>query len=246
MAPPSAEALRQLTPTGRLRAAINLGNPVLAQAKPGSLSGVSVDLAGELAKRLGVPLELVPYEAAGQVFAALKSNAWDVAFLAIEPVRAAEVDFTAPYVLIEGTYMVLKDSPLKTVDEVDRAGNRITVGVGSAYDLYLTRTIKHATLVRAKTGGSRAMIELFLAEKYEAAAGVRLQLAAFAKTSADVRIMDGRFMVIEQAVGVPKGRDAAAAYVRGVVEELKASGFIADRLKRSHQSDVPVAPAAAQ
>ena len=239
-----ADVLRELAPTGTLRAAINLGNSVLAQGTPQALRGVSVDLARELARRTGLPLELVPFEAAGKVFAAVPANAWDIAFLAIEPVRAAEVDFTAPYVLIEGTYMVPSDSALKTIAEVDRAGVRITVGLGSAYDLYLTRTLKQASIVRAKTGGGRAMIDLFLVDKLEAAAGVRQALVAYAQTDPGVRVMDGRFMVIEQAMGTPKGRPAAAKYLKGFIEEMKASGFIADALKRSNQPDAAVAPAA--
>jgi polar amino acid transport system substrate-binding protein len=192
MAPLSPDIVSDLAPTGRLRAAINLGNAVLAQKDAGGeLRGVTVDLARELARRAGMPLDLVPFEAAGKVFEALKAGTWDVAFLAIEPVRAAEIDFTAPYVLIEGTYMVPADSPLKTIADVDRPGVRIAVGRGSAYDLYLTRTIKNATLVRAHTGGGRAMIDLFLTEKLEAAAGVKQPLVAYARTDPNVRVMDG-------------------------------------------------------
>ena len=238
------EVVKELAPTGKLRAALNLGNGVLVQGSPQEPRGVTVDLSRELARRLGVPVEFVTYEAAGKVFEALKTGAWDVAFFAIEPVRAADVDFTAPYVLIEGTYMVLKDSPLKVVADVDRPGVRIAVGVGSAYDLYLTRNLKNATLVRAKTGGGRAMIDLFLADKLEAAAGVKQPLVEYAATDPKVRVMDGRFQVIEQAMGTPKGRTAAARYLRGFVEEMKASGFVADALKRSNQPDAEVAPPA--
>jgi polar amino acid transport system substrate-binding protein len=242
---PASQVVKDLAPTGRLRAAINLGNGVLAQGTPQDPRGLSVDLARELARRTGLPLDLVAFEAAGKVFEALKTGAWDIAFMAIEPVRAAEVDFTAPYVLIEGTYLVLKDSPLKSVEDVDRPGIRIAVGRGSAYDLYLTRTLKQATLVRAQTGGGRAMIDLFLADKLEVAAGVKQPLVAYAKTNPDVRVMDGRFMVIQQAMGTPKGRTAAARYLRGFVEEMKASGFVAEGLQRSHQPDAAVAPPAA-
>jgi polar amino acid transport system substrate-binding protein len=245
MAALSPDVVSELAPTGRLRAAINLGNSVLAQKDAGGeLRGVTVDLARELARRAGIALDLVPFEAAGKVFEALKAGAWDVAFLAIEPVRAAEIDFTAPYVLIEGTYMVPADSPLKTIADVDRPGVRIAVGRGSAYDLYLTRTIKNATLVRAHTGGGRAMIDLFLTEKLEAAAGVKQPLVAYARTDPNVRVMDGRFMEIQQAMGTPKGRDKAARYLRAFVEEMKASGFIAEALKRSNQPDAAVAPPA--
>src|SRR5262249_27800949 len=140
------DVVKDLAPTGTLQAAINLGNSVLAQKhSSGELGGVTIDLARELGRRAGVPVSFVPFEAAGKVFDALKAGLWNIAFLAIEPVRAAEIDFTPPYVLIEGTYMVLKDSPLKAIADVDKPGVRIAVGRGSAYDLYLTRTIKNAS-----------------------------------------------------------------------------------------------------
>jgi polar amino acid transport system substrate-binding protein len=239
------DVLKDLAPTGKLRAAINLGNSVLAQpdAATGKPKGITPDLATELGRRLGVPVELVVYQAAGKVFDAVKDGAWDVSFVAIEPVRAAEIEFSAPYVIIEGTYMVPKDSPLKAIADVDRSGVRIAVGLGSAYDLYLTRTLKSATLVRAAVGGGQAMIEMFVNDKLEAAAGVKQPMVAYAKTNPNVQIMDGRFMEIRQAMGLPKGRDAAARYLRGFVEEMKASGFVADALKRSNQEAL-VAPAA--
>ena len=240
-APP--EAVRELAPTGTLRAAINYGNGVLAQKGPDGPRGVSADLSRELAKRLGVPLAFVTFEAAGKAFEAAKANAVDVLFVAIEPVRAADVEFSPPYVLIEGTYMVPKDSGLKDVGDVDRPGIRVAVGRATAYDLFLTRTLKHATLARAATGGCCAMIDLFRAEKLEAVAGVRQPLVAYAKSHPDMRVMDGRFMEIRQAMGTPKGRLAAAAYLRTFIEEMKASGFVADSLKRSNQPDAQVAPA---
>lgn len=234
------DVVKDLAPTGKLRAAINLGNPVLAQKGPGGEPrGVTVDLANELARRTGLALDLVPFDAAGKVFEALNAGAWDIAFLAIEPVRAAEIAFTAPYVIIEGVYMVPKDSPLQTVADVDRAGVRIAVNKGSAYDLFLTRTIKNAEIVRGESG-----VDLFVKDKLEAAAGVKQPLVAYARTNANVRIMDGRFMEIRQAMGTPQGRNAAAGYLRTFVEEMKASGFVADALKRSNQPDAAVAPAA--
>src|SRR3954468_20940724 len=169
----SPEIVKDLAPTGRLRAAINYGNPVLAQrnAATGELKGVSVDLARELGRRLGTPVDLVPFDTAGKVADAAKGGVWDIAFLAIDPLRAEEIAFTAPYVIIEGTYMVPADSALRRIEEVDREDVRIAVGQKSAYDLYLTRAIKRATLVRAPT--SQAAIELFAREKLEAAAGVK-------------------------------------------------------------------------
>ncbi len=243
--PVTPDVLAALAPNGTLRAAINFGNPVLAQQDPvtGEARGVSVDIARELGRRLGVPVELVTFDAAGKVFAALPAGAWDVAFLAIDPKRAAEIDFTAPYVIIEGSYMVPADSPLRTIDDVDRAGVRIAVGNGSAYELYLSRTIRHAQLVRAPTGPEA--IDLFLRDRLEAAAGVKSPLVAFASAHPGLRVMAGRFMAIEQAMGAPKGRAAGVAYLRALIEELKASGFVADGLARSGQRDAIVAPPAA-
>jgi polar amino acid transport system substrate-binding protein len=242
-APP--DVVKDLVPTGKLRAAINLGNIVLVQKDQATseLRGVTVDLARELARRLAVPLELIPFDAAGKVFEAARSNAWDVAFLAIEPVRAAEIAFTAPYVIIEGVYLVRKDSPLNSVGEADRPGIRIAVNKGSAYDLYLTRTIKHATLMRAKSG-----VDLFVKDNLEVAAGVKQAIVQFAKAHPDTRLIDGRFMEIRQAMGTPKaryqGRDAAPRYLSAFIEEMKSSGFVAKALARSNQPDAAVAPPA--
>ena len=209
----------------------------------GEPAGITVDLTRELAKRLGVPAALKTYPAAGKVFEDVKTGVWDIAFVAIEPVRAAAIEFTAPYVIIEGTYMVPRDSALRTVADVDRPGIRIAVGPGSAYDLYLTRTIRNATIVRAAEGGSSAMVELFSRDGLDVVAGVRQQLEACAKDRDDLHIMDGHFMEIRQAMGVPKGRTAAARHLAGFIEEMKASGFVADALKRSKQS-AKVAPPA--
>ena len=236
---PAADVVKAFAPTGTLRVAINLGNSVLAQTDPatGAPKGVTPELAAELAKRLSVPHTFTTFDAAGKVFEAIKRGEIDLAFLAIEPVRAAEIDFTAPYVIIEGVYMVPKDSALKSVAEVDRAGVRIAVNKGSAYDLFLTRTLKNATLVRGDDG-----VALFRKDKLEAAGGVKQPLVAYAKTDPGVRVMDGRFMEIRQAMGTPKGRSAAAPYLRSFIEEMKASGFVADALKRSNQPDAAVAP----
>ena len=240
-----ADALNDLAPGGKLRAAINFGNSVLAQKDEatGQPKGITPDLARELGRRLGVPVELITYEAAGKVFDAGKTGAWDIAFIAIEPVRAAEIEFTAPYVIIEGTYMVPKDSPLKVIADVDRPGVRIAVGLKSAYDLYLTRTIKNATVVRAPVGGGKAMIDMFVNDKLEVAAGVKQPLVAYAKDHPEVRVMDGHFMEIQQAMGTPKGRTAGAAYLRAFVEDVKASGFVAEALKRSNQQAAVAPPA---
>jgi polar amino acid transport system substrate-binding protein len=232
------EVVKELAPTGPLRVSINLGNPVLAQrAADGTLAGVSVDLARELGKRLQVTVELIPFPAAGKVFEAAKTGTLDVMFLAIEPVRANEINFSPPYVLIEGVYMVPKNSPLQTVAEVDKPDIRIAVNTGSAYDLFLTRSLKSAQLVRSADG-----IAQFVADKLDAAAGVKQPLVAYAKTHPAVRIMDGRFMEIRQAIGTPKGRAAGARYLKTFIEEMKASGFVAAALQRSNQPDAAVAP----
>jgi len=242
----SPDVLADLAPGGKLRAAINFGNSVLVQKDAaGNPKGITPDLARELGRRLGVPVELVTFDAAGKVFDAAKTGAWDIAFVAVEPVRAAEIEFSAPYVIIEGTYMVPKDSALKTIADVDRPGVRIAVGLKSAYDLYLTRTIKNATIVRASAGGGKAMIDMFVNDKLEVAAGVKQPLLAYAKDHPEVRVMDGHFMEIQQAMGTPKGRMAGAEYLRAFVEEMKAAGFVAEALKRSNQT-ATVAPLAAK
>ena len=235
----SSDVLQDLAPTGTLRASINLGNIVLAQGTPDNPGGVTPELARELGKRLGVPVALSCFDAAGKAFEALKAGKVDIVFLAIEPVRAAEIEFTAPYVIIEGVYMVPKDSALQTPADVDRPGIRIGVNKASAYDLFLTRSLKNATLERSEDGAS-----LFIDKKLDAAGGVKQALQAFAKGRADVRLIPERFMEIRQAMGTAKGRLAGAAYLRAFIEEMKASGFVADALKRSGQLDATVAPAA--
>jgi polar amino acid transport system substrate-binding protein len=240
----SPDLIKELAPTGRLRAAINFGNSVLAQPDPagGAPRGVSGELARELAKRLGVGIDYVTFDAAGKVFEALKAGLWDVAFLAVDPARAAAIAFTAPYVLIEGVYLVPKNSTLRTVEDVDRDGVRIAVAKGSAYDLYLTRAIKHATLVRQPSGPEA--LDMFVRDRLEAAGGVRQPITAFAQAHPDTRVIPGRFMAIEQAMGTVKGRDAAAACLRTFIEETKASGFVARALAASGQGDAAVAPPA--
>jgi polar amino acid transport system substrate-binding protein len=225
-----------------MRAAINFGNPVLALKDPstGEPRGVSVDLSRELARRLGVPVEFVTFNAAGKVVEALKSKEVDVVYVAIDPARAVDITYTAPYVVIEGAYLVLQGSPIRANAEVDREGVRVVVGRGSAYDLFLSRELKHAKLVRAPT--SSAVVDLFVAQKLEIAAGVRQQLEADAKRIPGLRLLDGRFMVINQAMGTPRGREAGARYLREFIEEMKASGFVARALERSGVDGVSVAP----
>lgn len=245
-APPEAAVAAVLAPSGTLRAAINFGNPILAVKDPasGEPRGVSVDLARELGRRLGVPVELVLYTAAGKVVEGLKASAWDVGFVAIDPERAAEMDYTAPYVIIEGAYLVPQNSPIRQNAEVDREGVRIVVGARSAYDLYLSRELKKATLVRAPT--SPAVVDTMVAQKVDVAAGVKQQLEADARRVPGVRLLDGRFMVINQAMAAPKGRSAGVRYLAAFVEEMKASGFVADALKRHGIQGAAIAPSAAR
>jgi polar amino acid transport system substrate-binding protein len=243
MTSPSKAAATELAPSGTLRVAINFGNPILANrdAATGEARGVSVDLARELGRRLGVPVQLVTYTAAGKVVEGIRNKEWDIGYFAIDPVRAQDTDFTAAYVVIEGAYLVRNESPIRKNEEVDRAGNRIVVGKGSAYDLYLTREIKQATLVRAAT--SPAVVDTMVADKVEVAAGVKQQLQADAKRIPGLRLLDGRFMVINQAMATPKGRPAGLEYLTKFVEEMKATGFVADALKRHGIEGAAVAPA---
>jgi polar amino acid transport system substrate-binding protein len=229
-----------LAPTGVLRASINLGNPVLANGTPDAPGGVTVDIARELAKRLDLPLELVCFDAARKSFEAMTTGQADICFLAIDPARAEEVAFTAPYVVIEGVYAVPRDSELTTVAEVDADGVRIGVKQGSAYDLYLTRTLQQATVVRGEEG-----VDVFRAEGLEAAAGIRQPITAYVAEHADLRVIDERFMQIRQAVGTARSKHPdTVAYLHDVIEDLKASGFIAASLGASGQADATVAPPA--
>jgi polar amino acid transport system substrate-binding protein len=233
--------VKEFAPSGTLRAAINLGNPILVnQDAAGQAFGVSVDLARELGKRLGVPVELVIFRAAGKVVEAARAAQVDIAFVAIDPVRGGDMAQTPAYVQIEGAYMVPSASPIKTNAEVDRAGNRIVVGINSAYDLFLTREIKAATLVRAPS--SPAVLDMMATQKLEVAAGVKQQLQMDAQRIPGMRLLDGRFMVINQAMGLPKGRDAAHAYLSAYVQEMKASGFVAQALVRHGIQGAAVAP----
>jgi polar amino acid transport system substrate-binding protein len=239
---PDAMVVAELAPAGRLSVAINYGNPVLAQrgTRTGQPRGVSADLARELAARVALELELITFDAAGRVFEVLKDAAWDVAFLAIDPVRATEMSFTTPYVLIEGTYIVPAASPLRSLDNFDRADVRIAVGRGAAYDLFLTRTLKHAHLVRADT--SAGAVNLFVDQQLEAAAGVCQPLVAYAGAHPGFRVIDGSFTTIRQAMAVPRGRGRALGYLETFIEEMKSKGFVANALERSGQTDATVAP----
>ena len=241
---PSIAAIRkELAPGGVLRAGINLGNPVIAQPDPagGDPNGVGPELARELGRRIGLPVQFLKYETAGKLADAVREVAWDVAFLAIDPARAVDIEFTDAYVHIEGTYMVPQSSALRSTQDADRDGIRIAVGLKTAYDLFLTREVKRALMIRA--GSSAAAIDMFLADGLDAVAGVRQPLDAAARKHPGHRVLEESFMVIRQACGVPHGRAAAARYLADFIEECKASGFVARALAESGITDVAVAPA---
>jgi polar amino acid transport system substrate-binding protein len=242
---PSLDTLRALTaPTGTLRVALNLGNPLLVHLNTqGQPEGVSVDLAHAYAERLGLPLSFQIVKVAAESVAAVTDAQADIGFVAVDPVRGAGIRFTAPYLLIQGAYAVRQDSPLQANDEVDRAGHHIVVGQGSAYDLYLSREIRHATLVRAAS--SQAVVQTFVEQGHTVAAGVRQQLEADLARFPGHRLLPSHFMVIQQAMGVPKTRDAAVgAALAQFVEDMKASGFVAAALQRHGVQGAGVAPAA--
>ena len=231
-----------LAPTGVLRAAINFGNSVLAQrGGDGTPGGVSVALATKLAERLGVKLSIVPFESAGSVTDALKQGGYDICFLAIDPVRGQGLSFTAPYVLIEGGYAVRGPAAYRTVESVDVAGVTVAVAKGSAYDLYLTRALKHAALVRYPNGNEAAVA--FMGGAGDALAGVKSPLAQLVAANPSLRMLPGRFMSIEQAMATPKDRDPAAlVYLQAFLAEMKASGVVAQVLAATGQHDAEVAP----
>ncbi len=226
------EIISALAPTGVLRASLNVGNPVLANLDAhGKPAGISIDLALQLGERLGVPVELIVNETAGKSVATMESGRADVGFFAIDPERGKDIAFTAPYVLIEGFYLVRSDSPITSNAQVDVAQFRVAVGKGSAYDLFLTRNLKSAQLVRAPS--SQVVVQTFLDQGLDVAAGVKQQLEMDTRGMNNVRLLGERFMVIQQAMGVPKARGPAAAlYLRTFVEEMKALGVVKDSMTR--------------
>jgi len=233
-----------IAPGGTLRAAINLGNPILANRDAqGEPFGITIDLARALGSLLGLPVELIVFESANASVEAVTQQQADIGFFAIDPVRGAGIAFTAAYVLIEGAYLVRDDSPVRDNAQVDRAGHRVVVGKGSAYDLFLTRELKHAQIVRSEF--SRTVIDDFVAQNLEVAAGVKQQLEVESRRFERLRLLPGHFMLIQQAMGMPKSRPPAAVeLLRRFVEEAKASGFVADALARHQIEGAAVAPAA--
>ena len=231
-----------LAPTGKLRVGINYGNPVLAtrDRNSGQLAGVAVDLARELGRRTDLPMELVGFESAGKMVEGLQAAAWDVAFLAVDPGREGEINFTAPYIEIEGTYLVPPGSAIGTIADVDGENVRIGVSGKSAYDLFLSRNLKHAQLLRASS--PEAAFELIVAGKVDALGGVRQHLMANTGKLPGSRVLDGRFMAIQQALGIPKSREAGLNYLREFIEHVKASGFVARALEKAGVQGVSIAP----
>jgi len=233
----------RFAPTGTLRAAINLGNPILAGSDPstGAAHGVSVDLALALGQRLGVGVELLTFDTASKSVEAVAQERADIGFFAVDPLRGADIAFTSPYVLIEGCYLVREGSPLRSNDEVDRAGHVVVVGAGSAYDLHLSRALEHATIVRTAT--SQTVVDTFVAQGADVAAGVRQQLESDAARIGGVRLLGERFMVIRQAMGLAKSRGGEAAEaLERFVEDMKSQGFVAAALARHGIRGASVAP----
>jgi polar amino acid transport system substrate-binding protein len=240
--PGISSALRsEIAPTGTLRVGLNMSNFLLTRTDEGTQqpAGVAVDLGRELARRLGVPVEFVPYPNPGALADAAKSGVWDVGFLGAEPQRANEIDFTAAYVEIEATYLVPPGSPLKSIDEVDRDGVRIAVPTRSAYELYLTRSLKHAELVH-ENGADNAFKRL-VDDKLDALAGLKPRLVTDHDHLPGSRILDGRFTAVQQAAGTPKGRSAAARYLREFIEDIKASGLVARTIENNGVRGLTVA-----
>ena len=226
-------AVQQLAPSGRIRAAINLGNSALARGTSAAPTGISVDIAHELAQRADLPLDLVCYANARGINEGLRESAWDVAFMAVEPSRARDVIFTSPYMFIDGVYLVPSQSPFRVPTDVDRPGSRIVTTKGTAYALFLERNLKSAQVVVEDDG-----LKSFAAkEVYDAVAGLKQQLAPYAQKNPATRLLDEPFMEIPQALATPFGRIIAAEYVSSVIEDLKASGFITRSLARHGQGE---------
>jgi polar amino acid transport system substrate-binding protein len=234
-----ADIRAALAPTGRLRTGMNFSNTILTQRDrgDGQPGGVASELARELGRRLGVEVDFIAYDSPGEVVDAISAGKADICFLAVEPARAERIDFTAPYVLIESTYLVRADSPVNHPDDLDRPGVRIGVMGRAAYDLYLSRTLKAAELVR----GTGDYLDDFVAGKTDAAAGIRPMLNAYAAGHAGLRVLPEAFTVVSQAMGAPKG-NTGGAYLRAYVEEMKASGFVAHALAQSRQDAALAAP----
>jgi polar amino acid transport system substrate-binding protein len=232
----------ELAPTGTLRAAINMANFLLVTGRTtdGDPVGVAPDMASEIAARLGVPISFVPFASPGLLADEATNDVWDIGLIGAEPARAEHIAFTPAYVEIDATYLVPSGSPLRTISDVDNTGVRIAVAARSAYDLYLSRHIKHAELVRAE--GLNASFDLFVNEKLDALAGLRPRLISDVERLPGARILDGRFTAVQQAIGTPRGRETGAAFLRDFVEEAKTNGLVARLIARHGVRGLSVAP----
>jgi polar amino acid transport system substrate-binding protein len=236
------DAISELAPTGVLRTGINLGNFLLVSGKSpaGEPEGVAPDMAREIAQRLGVPVAYVPFARPGELADAAGTGVWDIGLIAAEPARAETIAFSPAYVEIEATYLVPAGSPLTTIAEVDRPGVRIAVAGRSAYDLWLTRHLRHAELVRSN--GLDASFEQFATDRLDALAGLRPRLLQDVEKLPGARILAGQFTAVQQAVGTAKANAAGAAFLRDFIEEAKASGLVARLIERHHIRGLSVAP----
>ena len=236
------QARRELAPTGKLRAGINFSNLLLVNKDggDGAPRGVVIEVARELARRVGVPLEIVGFESPGAVANAATTDAWDVAFIAADPARATHIEFTPAYVTIEATYLVRSDSPIRTQADIDRDGVRISVSDKSAYDLFLTRSLKHAQLVRSD--GTENSFKRFVIDGLDAMAGLRGMLLDYAEADPQYRLLDGSFTSAQQAIGTPRERGAAASYLRDFVQDMKQSGFLAEVFRTQKARGLSIAP----
>jgi len=236
--------LADLAPTGKLRVGINYGNPVFTAkgSGTGEGSGIAVDLARELGRQLSVAVDLVSYSSGGQLTAGLAAGGWDVAILAFEQERTNAIQFSAPFAETDATYLVHAASPLRTAADVDQKGVRIAVSSKGGNDLFLTRTLKNATLIHASS--PEAAFRLFVAENLDAYANLKPGLLDNVDQLPGSRVVEGRYAVIGYAAGVPKGRDAGAKYLSEFIEHAKASGLIARLIEKSGIRGLAVAPKA--
>ena len=229
----SEAARSELAPTGKLRAGMNLGNALFTtkDATTGEIRGVSVDLMRELASRLGVPVEFVVHASPGDVADAADKGTWDVAVLAIAQARAQTIAFSPAMTEIEATYVVHKDSVLRSVAQVDATGIRITAPEKAGYELYLTQTLRNATLIRTK--GTMASMSLFNERRADALAGLKPDLLSFMDKMPEARMVDDNFMTVNHGLATPRSRRAAAEYLKAFIEEINASGFVARSIVRN-------------
>ena len=233
-----------LAPTGTLRVGINFSNFLLTAKDPatGEARGIAPDLGRELARRLGVPVAIIGYPSPGELADDAAKNVWDVGFLGAEPQRAREIDFTAAYVEIESTYLVPPGSPIERIEDVDRPGVRIAVPGKTAYDLWLERNITQATVLREK--GADNAFKRFVNEKLDVLAGLRPRLTTDCDNLPGSRLLDGRFTAVQQAAGTPKGRTVGHEHLRAFIEDVKASGLLAQLIEKNGVRGLTIAPAA--